>query len=192
MRNLCCLGRGMSMCVRILYNWWRNFGSLKIMLVLITEVAGCRSYRGTAVINTELDILKQNYMKVVWLPDTLTGPQRFQCWLDEHRPWISEPPAHFTSVWLLQFQSDPFQTQPGEISDPFLLPLSLPQQLFPLVLKSHSLFLQFPVLMSPSPWRSMVTLHREDQPRRWTMLWVLEWAYCLYMQLESWGSYISV
>lgn len=56
------------------------------MLVLITEVAGCRSYRGTAVINTELDILKQNYMKVVWLPDTLTGPQRFQCWLDEHRP----------------------------------------------------------------------------------------------------------
>lgn len=67
-------------CMHIPHNWWRNFGSLKMMLVLIAEAAGCCSYRGTAAINTELGILKQNHVKVVWLPDALTGLQKVQCW----------------------------------------------------------------------------------------------------------------
>lgn len=77
---------GVWACVYICAYSTIDGGSLKIMLVLIAEVAGCRPYRGTAAINTELHILKQNHMKVVWLPDTLTGLQRFQCWLEEHRP----------------------------------------------------------------------------------------------------------
>lgn len=129
--------------------------------------ANCRgsrlsSIRGTAAINTELDSLKQNHTKVVWLPDTLARLQRFQCWLEEHRPWISEPVADFTSVWLPQYLSDPFQTKPVQTSAPFPLPPSLPWQLSPLLLKPHSLFLQFPVLLSfqnSGPGKSAVALN---------------------------------
>lgn len=149
MTDLCSLGQGAR--ARILHNWWRSFGSLKIMSVLIAEVAPCHSYRGTAAINTELGILKQNRMEVVWLPDTLTGLQRFQCRLEEHRPWLSEPVANFTSVWLPQYPSDPFQSKPVRTSAPFPLPPSLSQQLSPLLSKPHSLLLLFSVLMSSDP-----------------------------------------
>lgn len=67
-------------CMCIPHNWWRNFASLKMMLVLIAEAAGCHSYRATAAMNTELGILKQNHVKVVWLPDALTGLQKVRCW----------------------------------------------------------------------------------------------------------------
>jgi len=54
--------------------------------VLIAEAAGCLSCVRTAAIKTELDISKQNCMVLFWLPDTLTGLQRFQCWLEEYVP----------------------------------------------------------------------------------------------------------
>lgn len=52
--------------------------------------ANCRGsrvlFRETAAINTGLDMLKQKHMNLVWLSDTPTGLQNFQCWLEEHNP----------------------------------------------------------------------------------------------------------
>lgn len=104
-----------------LHNWQRNLRSPTIMLVLIAEVVGCLSDRRTTAVKTELDILKENHMMVAWLP--LTGLQRFQWWLEEHVPWISQPVANFTFIWFPWYLTDPFRSKPEQTAFPY--PLSI-------------------------------------------------------------------
>jgi len=164
-----------SVCISKLHSWQRNSLSLTVALVLIAEAAGCLSCVRTAAIKTELDISKQNCMVLFWLPDTLTGLQRFQCWLEEYVPWISEPGANFTSSGYhdtcVIFSKESQNNQPP--STPFPLPLSLPQQLSPFLLKPHSLFLHFPIpvyFQIPSLWMRSCNMAQENQPWHWTLL----------------------
>lgn len=131
-------------------------------------------------------MVKQKHIKLVWLPDTPTGLQSFQCWVEEHRSWIqSQLLILFQSGWNKTLEWSFPKWASTELCS---LPIAslAPQHSLP-CLKPHcfSSSLFSCLFRSQAYERRVVTWHRKISWGAELCCGFWSQGYCLYMQLES-------